>query len=375
MKIVFLCGSLEPGRDGVGDYVRRLSAELIGHGHGVAALAINDRHISETFRNENDLYTNGLNTLRLPAVLDEKERLKVLKNYIEEFNPDWLSLQFVPFSFQSKGLVSGLGKKLKFIGGGRKWHVMFHELWVGMSAESSIKEKVWGGVQRFLIGRMLQTLKPSVINTHTGLYKKYIEGMGMAAEILPLFSNIPVLNAELIDEKIHKNTGAVTGKIVIFGGIHGGAPVKQLAEEAKLYGNQSGISPELVIIGRSGRETKNWVDEWKASGLSVTELGEQSEEKISEILAGATFGIFTTPIALVEKSGSVAAMRDHGVHLLCVSRSWTPMGIILDGNPFGIIEYKAGSLSRFFNEKPDFSYLPVLKEVTERFIANLLINK
>ena len=32
MKIVFICGSLEPGRDGVGDYVWRLSSEfrLIG---------------------------------------------------------------------------------------------------------------------------------------------------------------------------------------------------------------------------------------------------------------------------------------------------------------------------------------------------------
>ena len=32
MKIVFICGCLEPGKDGVGDYTRRLSAELIDHG-------------------------------------------------------------------------------------------------------------------------------------------------------------------------------------------------------------------------------------------------------------------------------------------------------------------------------------------------------
>ena len=29
MNLLFICGSLEPGKDGVGDYIRRLSSELL----------------------------------------------------------------------------------------------------------------------------------------------------------------------------------------------------------------------------------------------------------------------------------------------------------------------------------------------------------
>ena len=35
MKIAFLCGSLEPWRDGVGDYTRRLAGDLQACGHQV----------------------------------------------------------------------------------------------------------------------------------------------------------------------------------------------------------------------------------------------------------------------------------------------------------------------------------------------------
>jgi hypothetical protein len=40
MRIVFLCFSLEPGRDGVGDYTRALAGELIRPGHEVCAVAM-----------------------------------------------------------------------------------------------------------------------------------------------------------------------------------------------------------------------------------------------------------------------------------------------------------------------------------------------
>ena len=49
MKIVFLCGSLEPGRDGVGDYTRMLAAEIIRKGHNAAIVALADKYSLEPF--------------------------------------------------------------------------------------------------------------------------------------------------------------------------------------------------------------------------------------------------------------------------------------------------------------------------------------
>jgi hypothetical protein len=62
MKIIFLCGSLEPGCDGVGDYTRRLAGELIKQGHHIAAVALNDQYLQEEFtgmQQTNDKFTSS----------------------------------------------------------------------------------------------------------------------------------------------------------------------------------------------------------------------------------------------------------------------------------------------------------------------------
>jgi hypothetical protein len=46
LKILFLCGSLEPGRDGVGDCVKNVAGELRIQGHQAAAIALNDGFIN-----------------------------------------------------------------------------------------------------------------------------------------------------------------------------------------------------------------------------------------------------------------------------------------------------------------------------------------
>lgn len=372
LKILFICGSLEAGRDGVGDYVRRLSLEITRHGHQVALAAINDRHISEVQKSTIESDSRNIQLLRLPEAQPENDRFARLQQWLDEVNPDWISLQFVPFSFNRKGLIFGLAKKLDVLGKGRKWHIMFHELWVGMDAESSKKELLWGMVQRYLDKELLKVLKPAVVHTHTGVYKKQLERLGADTTLLPLFSNIPVRFSEQVNGKLaggYSETGEVD--LVIFGGIHSGAPIVSLAKEAAGYEKSNGLKIRLVIIGKSGNEQLNWINEWKAAGLTALPLGEQTEEKVSELLAAARFGIFTTPIALVEKSGSVAAMREHGVQLLCVARPWNPRKISVESNPFGIQEYKEGNLGGFFKAKPDFSFLPVLTGVAEQFIANL----
>lgn len=373
MRIIFICGCLEPGRDGVGDYTMRLSLDLVRMGHQVAVASINDHYVKEV---KDGLYQDtGLDIpiLRLPSSLKEKAELELLQNWIEKFNPDWLSLQYVPFSFDPRGLIFGLAKRLKTVGRGVKWHFMLHELWVGMDAESSQKEFFWGKAQRYLAGALHKKLKPSVVHTHTELYKKQLEGLGIQVNLLPLFSNIPVVDAEKVNQKLEKKIQAEhTIEIVIFGGIHAGAPIQQLASEAKAYGTARGIKLKLVIVGRSGAEQLHWVKEWEAAGLEIEQLGEQSAERVSEILAQARFGIFTTPIALVEKSGSVAAMREHGIHLLCVSRPWNPRSVKLELNPYHIMQYEEGKLDEFLGISPDFSYMPTLPKVAEQFISNLL---
>src|SRR5690606_16837539 len=121
-----------------------------------------------------------------------KKRLLRAQCFIDNFNPDWLSLQFVPFSFNKKGLPLGLAGKLKKLGKDRSWHIMFHELWVGMIHTTSIRRKALSLIQRKLIKHLADTLKPNIIHTHTHIYKIKLAEKGIIASLMPLFGNIPV---------------------------------------------------------------------------------------------------------------------------------------------------------------------------------------
>ena len=39
------------------------------------------------------------------------------------------------------------------------------------------------------------------------------------------------------------------------------------------------------------------------------------------------FGVTSIPYYLTEKSGSVAAMIDHGLNILCIARTWEPSNV------------------------------------------------
>ena len=126
MKILFLCGSAEPGKDGVGDYTRRLCGELIRIGHQAQILSLFDKH-SDTFISQIQVIENtDVLVNRIPIKLPYSKRLSFTNEIIQKFTPDWISLQYVPHSFNLKGLPFWLISFLKKVNIKHKWHVMFH---------------------------------------------------------------------------------------------------------------------------------------------------------------------------------------------------------------------------------------------------------
>jgi len=375
MKIMFICGSLEPGRDGVGDYTRRLARELTNNSVNIAIAAINDGHILDTVQNKWSIGDSEIDILRLPASMDDDQSFNLLKKKVDQFDPQWLSVQYVPFSFHSKGLPFGFAKRLATLTKDRKIEIMVHEIAVGMPVGSRLKEMLWGKTQKLLLANLLKVLQPQVVHTHTTVYKRQLEKFGAVVTILPLFSNIHVNYPDLVHEKlIDKTPNNSKIDLLVFASVQLGAPIKQFAEEAAMLFKQTGIQLRMVFLGRSGKAQADWLNEWKAVGLEVLELGEQSEDEVSKILAQARYGVFSTPLVLAGKSGAVAAMREHGVTLICVSGKWEARGINVSENPFAITEYKHGNLARFFAIEGSFSYLPTLPIVTKQFMSDLKIN-
>ena len=89
MRILFLCSCLEPGRDGVGDYTRRLAEECAMLGHECALAALNDSFVRTTSEEKQ----GGLPTLRLARGSD----YGAVADFRKKFAPDWISLQLVAY--------------------------------------------------------------------------------------------------------------------------------------------------------------------------------------------------------------------------------------------------------------------------------------
>jgi hypothetical protein len=55
-------------------------------------------------------------------------------------------------------------------------------------------------------------------------------------------------------------------------------------------------------------------------------------------------GISSTPVALIEKSGSIAAMQEHGLPILCVSFPWIAPANMPLTPVSGVFEFRNGTL-------------------------------
>ncbi|MFD0750774.1 hypothetical protein ACFQZS_11530 [Mucilaginibacter calamicampi] len=344
MNIILVCSSLEPGRDGVGDYSRLLAGALINQGHACALLALNDKFVRSIQHEVQLADDTKVAALRIPTY-KLKDNIRDVQSWIIDFNPDWLSLQYVIFGYHNKGLPFNLSKQLSAISQGRKWHIMFHELWLGIAVQESVKLKLWGRIQKYLIKTLIRHLNPRVINTQTPLYQILLQNLGYKATCLPLFSNIPKI------ESVRKVDNSDSIKLVVFGTIHTGALIKELAADAAAYTLKHKKTVLLTFIGACGSQQEKWVSEWQNAGLSVDIMGKQPAGIVSAVLQNSTIGILSTAVAVAEKSGSFAAMRAHRLPVLNISKPWQPTGVAIDV-PLGVTVYEPGSFEKYIASCP-----------------------
>ena len=316
MTILFFCGSLASGQDGVGDYTRRLCGELIRMGHVAQIVSLCDKKVT-TFINQNqEVEEVKVAVYRIPSSSSNHQRLLWLQEIMDKVQPDWISLQFVPYSFNPKGLPFWLPKFLKKLKGKHKWHIMFHELWLGIDIESSFAHKCIGKLQQLIVENMVNYTKPSYISTQNKLYQFFLQLHTIDADILPIFGNIPVTGI--------KNKSNEFTQFVLFGTVHYGAPFKDFVDDLIIVSKTFKKPIKFVFIGKNGSELPTFTAILENYKICYEVLGVQSEDIISQALVNSDFGISTTPYFQTEKSGVYAAYREHQINTICVSREWTP---------------------------------------------------
>lgn len=343
MKIVFLCGCLEPGRDGVGDYTRRLAGEVIRQGNQASIIALNDPHVqdgvdkdkTELGRNGFDLQTSDgtqVRALRLSRGSTWSDRMQLAKQFIDSHNPDWMSLQFVPYSFHPKGLPFTLPGRLTTIGKGRKWHVMFHELCLGLEVGSTPKDRIIGRLQKVIIVRVLGKIRVSLTHSQCAPYVHVLNQWGVPATQLRLFSNLPVFSATEAN-LLYKLRGDLPARdqmllCGVFGAVHAAWPAEKSLLELEKSASQQNKKAVFLFIGNShlSEESISKLKERFRSRVEIVASGHRSESEISGLLKSLDLGFAASPWDLIDKSASASTMREHGVPIVVSRDDWKLRG-------------------------------------------------
>jgi hypothetical protein len=375
MKIAFITAGLEPGKDGVGDYTRRLAGECILRGHQCRLIALNDRYklnaetrqakqveVSSDFQEWQECEGSQVECLRLPVSQRWPEHAELARRWLEDFQPDWVSLQYVCYGYHPKGLAWKWNKVFTELGGLTKHrHLMFHELWID---PPPYYRRFIGRMQRAIIRHLYKSYKPELVTTSMTFYQQRLIDLGIKATVLPLFSNIPLargnggkivglLQAAGSQIAKHERETFVTG--VNFATIHPDFKMEALVKWLVRLQKQSGKPILLSLIGRTGNMAATFVkriNSLNSKAFEAVILGECVGETISQMLQFADFGISTGSSVFLGKSGTVAAMREHGLPVVTADgeldnvyhHAVPPVWRFSDPNaPVALLEYRRGS--------------------------------
>jgi len=162
-----------------------------------------------------------------------------------------------------------------------------------------------------------------------------------------------------------------TWRFGIFGAIHPAWSPEPLF--SSLVNAAPGRNVVVASIGRSGPGKANWqaIRARYGKPFSIVSLGERTVEELSTFLQSVDFGIATTPWQLIGKSGSAAAMLDHGLPVI-VTRDDQDFGFPAASSSIHPLLYRLDSeLPRWLasvRRQPARSRLP---EIASQFLQDL----
>ncbi|TAH24855.1 MAG: glycosyltransferase family 1 protein [Cytophagales bacterium] len=364
-NISFICGCIEQGKDGVGDYTFQL-AEVFAKNYNVFIIAINDAFVNQLTSNNQ----SSIQIFRIPQTYNWKAKQIELSKLISTISPEWISLQLVPFGLNYKGIILKAIQPLKYSIGAIPLHLMLHELWLGEEIGASRLNKLKGKIIRHFVLRLIRKLTPKAIHVSCEINQHLLQRHKIASDINPIFSNIKINQ----NYKREKTIQEIKSKISLFddgnpmfiaglfGSIHPqwdfSLCLSHLRNTAKL------LDKKLVIIGFGKISSDSIVNIKSQLGKeeNLVYLGMDSETNISNYIQLCDLGITSNPEILVSKSGSIAAFWLHGKPVVICRDDLKIKGFETKKTPHSLL-LKPQDLIKYFTQIPsktttNFKYTP-----------------
>jgi hypothetical protein len=174
----------------------------------------------------------------------------------------------------------------------------------------------------------VRRLAPDRLYTTNPAYRAMLAARGIDAEIVPQCGNIPLepgdasswLPAELAAAGFDPGPGGLSGLCLVglFGGLYAGLDIPALLPALDSAARRSGRRLCVVAIGRQGPRAADWRRWQQAHGATYgfIALGERPTAVVSQFMNSLDLGIASTSLAQIGKSGSAAALREHGIPTL-----------------------------------------------------------
>lgn len=381
MNICFMSGEARLGAGGVADYTRLMAQKCQQMGHKTFIIGINDQIIENTCEESVD----GILLLHISKQISWSMRWLIANEFKTKNNVDWISLQFVPYAFDQKGLFKEFLKGIKGFVCGTNCHIIFHEIWIGEYPNAKLKERLIGKLQKRMLLKLIDYTKPKVVNYTNAGAKIRLESNGVKCSYLPIFSNIPVIkktDKSWIIKTLVESNKSVTSRMLdgfifygLFGTLHDGWPARQLLERLRMYTSAQGKSPALLHAGFLPKNKNRWKEIKKkyTGDWFVHSFGELPKSEISNYLHGINFGLTSTPWDLIGKSGTIAAMIEHGIPVIVNSMGGSKGAPLIVQEKFRSLIIKADehlllNLKKYKNMEP---VTDNIDKISEKFIAML----
>jgi glycosyltransferase involved in cell wall biosynthesis len=333
MRILFLCSSQEPGRDGVGDYVRLLAGACARLGHACAIAALRDPFVAAPTASVIPAANEKISCLRIPPDREGLPKAELFHPFRDAFRPDWLSFHLVPYAFDLRGILRRPEEFQALVGDTARLHLMFHELWLGAGSPSPFRHYLIGPFQRRGIRRLLARTRPRLVTTSNPAYAEMLRPVWPEVELLPLFGNIPVSTSVPSPAEAFPATGITEENRgewwigLFFGSLHDEWRPEPFFGLLLRAAERAGKRVCLVLAGRAGETGEAlWRGLQADYGTRIVFLnrGEQTTGILSALLQLADFGVAASPWQLIGKSGTAAAMLDHGLPVIVTRDDFQP---------------------------------------------------
>jgi glycosyltransferase involved in cell wall biosynthesis len=298
-----------PDLDGIGDYTFFLAQALVARTDVAKPVTVYTRKGKH----------EDVDGVRVVPFFDfgRPSSIRDLVPLVAQDSPDWLVLQYNPFSWGARGFCPALPptlRRIKSLPHGPKLAVMFHETTVPKWPWRFTMMYAWQWPILRAVARQADAILAS---TNRWIPEIAATGARPRAIVLPIGSNIPRSNVAKSDARGIAGITSDCFVFGLFGDMHISRPVDWISAAIRKAAHQR-LRQIVLHVGPGGAEFQRdlALPNFRSLGVLSAESAADALRCMDCLLAPFTDGVST-------RRGSVLAALNNGVPVATTRRKWT----------------------------------------------------